>query len=185
VPEEQRRHDQRDQTEDEVGLTEVAALEPRRSLHLADEEGRCHPDEHQDAEHVDEEEEPALVAEPRQRPLAVDGGEERHHDGREQDEEAPEDERVHQARPEPLQELPLAQDDRRLGTRPPADVAGAARRLPEPHDAVEQVRAAEEEAACDGEHDGEREARRERAHDAARIAAEIAGRISCRSPITA
>ena len=40
VPAEQRRHDQRDQPEDQVGLAEVAPLEPRRPLHLADPERR-------------------------------------------------------------------------------------------------------------------------------------------------
>ena len=38
VPEQQRQHDQRDQPEDEIGLTEVAAPEPLRPLHLADPE---------------------------------------------------------------------------------------------------------------------------------------------------
>ena len=59
-------------------------------------------------------------AEPRQRRVLVDRGDHRHHDRREEDEEAPEDERVHQPRHEALQELALAEDDRppRCGRAP-------------------------------------------------------------------
>ena len=84
-------------------------------LHLADQERGRHADEHEDAEDVDEEEEPALVTEPRDRPVAVDRAEERHHDRREEDDEPPEDQRVDDARDEALEELPLA--ERRSSSR--------------------------------------------------------------------
>ena len=48
--------------EDQVRLAEVAALEPRRALHLADRRTPpTHADEHQHREQVDQEREPALV----------------------------------------------------------------------------------------------------------------------------
>ena len=46
--------------------------------------------------------------------LAVDDVDQRDQDRREEDDEAPEDERVHEPGAEPLEELPLAEDDRRL-----------------------------------------------------------------------
>ena len=206
VPEEQRRHDERDQAEDQVGLAEVAPLEPGRPLHLADQERRRHADEDEHAEHVDEEEEPPLMPEPGQRPVAIDRPEERHHDRREQDDEAPEDEGVHDAGDESLQKLPLAQDDRRLRLHATPDVPSAAGRLAQPDEAVEEVRAAQEEPAGDGDHESQRDRGDGRAHrspprrrcrvrlqsdtcartsrDGA-TAAEIAGTISCRSPMTA
>ena len=63
-------------------------------------------------------------AEPRERPSSPSTAPiERHHDRREEDDEAPEDERVDEAGDEALEELPLAEDDRRL-------VAHAARTSP-------------------------------------------------------
>ena len=190
MPAEERRHDQRDEPQDQIRLAEVASLEALGPLHLANEERRHDADEDEHAEDVDEEEEPPLVPEPRQRPVRVDGAEERHQDRREEDDEAPEDERVHEPRPEPLQQLALAEHDRRLGADASPDLAGAARGLPEPNDAVEEVRAAEEQAAGDRERPGQDERRSGRAHPgahdrAARSAALTAGRISCMSPITA
>ena len=93
VPADESRHDERDQSEDQICLTEVASLEPGRPLHLPDQERGDHADRHEDAEEVDEGEEPALVPEPRQGPVAVDGAEEGHDDRREEDDEAPEDQR--------------------------------------------------------------------------------------------
>ena len=85
--------------------------------------------------------------------VPVDRGDHRHHDRREEDEEAPEDERVHQPGYEPLQELALAEDDlglvlTRRGTslcgrpacradEPRRGRARGARRAP-PHDEREQ-----------------------------------------------
>ena len=56
-----------DEPEDEIGLAEVAALEPLRPLHLADPERGRDADEHERAEEVDEEREPALPLEPGER----------------------------------------------------------------------------------------------------------------------
>ena len=149
-------------------------------------------DEHEDAEEVDEEEEPPLVPEPRQRPVGVDGAEERHDDRREEDDEAPEDEGVDQPGAEALEELPLPEDDRRLVAHPAADLAGAVDGLPEPDDPVERgARAARRGLPATPSDDERARPRRRpcsrRAHDdrAARIAADSAGRISCMSPITA
>ena len=47
----------------------------------------------------------------------VDGGDHRHQDRRQQDDEAPEDERVHQPGHEPLQQLPLPEHDLELRLR--------------------------------------------------------------------
>ena len=61
MPEQQRDHDRRDQRQDEVGLAEMAALEPLGLLHLADPERGQHAREHEHAEDVDEQRVPALV----------------------------------------------------------------------------------------------------------------------------
>ena len=187
VPEEQRRHDQRDQTENQVGLAQVAPLKPGGALHLADAERGHHADEHEHAEDVDEEEVPPLVSEPGQRPVRVDGSEERHRDRREEDDEAPEDERVDKARDEPLEELPLAEHHGRLGARTAADLAGALRRLAKRDDPVEEMRPPREQAPGHRERGEQSKSGGDRAHPdrEARIAAEIAGTTSCRSPITA
>ena len=132
VPEQEREHDHRDQAENEIGLAEVAALEARRALHLADPERGRDPDEDEHAEEVDEEREPALMAEPRERRALVDGGDHRHHDRREEDEEAPEDERVDEAGAEPLQELLLPEHDDGLVAGADRDVVEPLHRLAEP-----------------------------------------------------
>ena len=197
MPAQERGHDQGDQAEDQVGLAEMASLEPRGPLDLADQERRRHADEHQYAEDVDEEEEPALVPEPRDRPVAVDGAEERHHDRREEDDEAPEDQRVDDPRDEALEELALAEHDRRLGADAPTEVAAPVGRLAHPDEPVEEVRALGEEAACDRDQEAQRDADsavlmfpggRRQPDTSARvrlIAAVSAGTISCMSPITA
>ena len=61
VPEEERRHDAGDQRQDQVGLADVAALEPGRPLHLADDERRHDAGEDQHREDVDEQREPPLA----------------------------------------------------------------------------------------------------------------------------
>ena len=155
VPEQQRQHDQRDQAEDEVGLAEVAALEPLRLLHLADPERGRDPDEHEHDEEVDEEREPALRAEPRQRLALGDGADQRHHDRREEDEEAPEDERVDEAGAEALEQLLLAEHDDRLVAHALRGVVEPLHRLAEPDEAGEQQRAAAEQRARDAEDDEE------------------------------
>ena len=157
VPEQQRQHDQRDQPEDEVGLAEVAALEPLRPLHLADPERGGDADEHEHDEEVDEEREPALRSEPRQRLALRDRADQRHHDRREEDEEAPEDERVDEAGAEALEQLLLAEHDDRLVAHPLRHVVEPLHRLAEPDEAGEQERAAAEQRARDAEDDEEGE----------------------------
>ena len=122
VPEQQADHDGRDQGQDQVGLAEVAALEPLRLLHLADPQRADHSYEHEHAEDVDEQRVPALVAEPGQRVVLVDDPDQRDQDRREEDREAPEDERVQQPRDHSLEQLALPEHD--LGL-----VASAARHV--------------------------------------------------------
>ena len=135
VPEEQSRDDPRDQREDEVRLAEVAAVEAPRSLHLADPERRRDAGEHEHDEDVDHERVPPLALEPAERRsggkrgLAVDDPDDRHEDRREEDEEPPEDERVHEPRHEPLEQLALAEDDRRLVADTHGEVGRARDRL--------------------------------------------------------
>ena len=196
VPEEQRRDDRRDEPEDEVGLAEVAPLEAARPLDLADRERREDADEHEAREDVDEERVPALVLEPAEwraggeRILAVEDRRGRHEDRREEDEEAPEDEGVHEARAEPLEELALSEDDRRLVADPNRELRHAACRLPEPEQPTEEEDAPNEQPARDRDRDDERDRggdARRGAQAALRLlsSAEIAGTTSCRSPITA
>ena len=149
VPEQQRDDDAGDPGEDQVGLAEVAALEPVRAHDLADVERRRDADEHEHGEHVHQQPEPALVAEPRKRRLAVDDADHRDHDRREQDEEAPEDERVHQAGDELLEQLALPEHDDRLLAQAVGHLVGAVdpRRLAHPDEPHEQPRAPREDAA--------------------------------------
>ena len=115
MPEEQRDDDAADQEQDRVGLDDVAAGEPARPLHFADHECRDHAREHEEREDVDEQRVPALAAEPWERGVLVDHADHRDEDGREQHDEAPEDGRMHEARPQSLQKLALSNDDHRFG----------------------------------------------------------------------
>ena len=187
VPEQQRRDDPGDQGEDQVGLAQVAALEARRPLDLADRHGADHADQHEHGEHVDHQREPALVPEPRQRGVAANGADHRDHDRGEEDQEAPEDRGVDQARHEALEQLLLAEHDHGLVLDPLRHVVEALDRLAEPHEVHEQLRAAAEQRARHREHRGERErSERDVYEDCAFLSsAVIAGTISARSPITA
>ena len=153
----------------------------RTTLRIDDRGGDA--DEHEHDEEVDHPAEPRLVPEPRQLRVLVDRGDHRHHDRREEHEEAPEDERVHQPGHEALQELPLAEHDLDLVLHPPADVGRAVVRLRAAHLLREERRPAPRAAAGDGdeqpEDDGAYEPR------TLLSSALIAGTISCRSPITA
>ena len=151
MPEQQRQHDQRDQPEDEVGLAEVAAPEPLRPLHLADPERGGDADEDEHDEEVDEECEPALRSEPRQRLALRDCADQRHHDRREQHQEAPEDERMDEAGAEALEQLLLAENDDRLVAHPLGHVVEALHRLAEPDEPGEKERPAAEQGARDAE----------------------------------
>ena len=187
VPEQQRRHDPGDQRQDQVGLAEVAALEARRALHLADQRRADHAGEHQHGEHVDQQREPALMPEPGQRRVAVDRADQRDQDRREQDEEAPEDRRVDQPRHEPLEQLALAEDDLGLVARSARQIVEAIGRLAHPHEADEQPRPAREQGAADreGRSEGKRSGQHVYGVRAFLSSAVIAGTISVRSPITA
>ena len=148
---------------------------------------RADADQHEHREDIDQEGKPALIAQPRQRGVLGDHPDQRDQDRRGEDEKAPEDEGVDQARPQPLQQLALAEHDCRLVAHPAGTVAGAGygrtranESEQEPHTLSEQDRAHPRQR---GEHDGGDE-------DAYvpftfLISAEIAGTTSCRSPITA
>ena len=92
-----------------------------------------------------------------QRLALRDGADQRHHDRREQHEEAPEDERVDEAGAEALEQLLLAEHDDRLVAHPLRHVVEPLHRLAEPDEAGEQERAAAEQRARDAEDDEERE----------------------------
>ena len=187
VPADQRHDDARDREQDQVGLAQVAAVEPARPLDLADRERGHHADEHHRREHVDQEREPALLAEPRDRRGLRDDPDQRHHDRREQHDEAPEDERVHEAGDEALEQLALARDDhdlvldRAVGTSSNRGTGLPSRMI------RYSCRARRAEQAAGDERSRPR-ARRRRSRQPPRrrrISAAIAGTTSCRSPITA
>ena len=120
------------------------------------------------------------------RRVAIDGRDHRHDDGREQHDEAPEDQRVHHPRAQPLQQLALADRDHRLLAHALRHVVEPGRGLAEAHDPDEQPGAAGEDAA------GHCQRRQQRDQGdglypapAFRSSAVIAGITSCRSPITA
>ena len=150
VPARERDHDARDQREDQVGLAAVAPLEPLRAARPCGSRRRSTtPEQHEHDEEVGERREPALRAEPRDRLVPVDGTDHRDHDRREEDDEAPEDERVHQPGHEPLQQLALAEHEHGLVADARADVVEALDRLAHPNQPDEQQRAAREQAARD------------------------------------
>ena len=187
MPQQQRQRDRRDQREDEIGLAEVTALEPARTQHLADVHRGAHPDEHEHREQVDEKRVPPLVAKPRQCRVLVNDADHRDQDRREQHDEAPEDERVHQPRHEALEQLALPEHDRRLVLHPPPGVERPIDRLSAAYQAAQKQRAPHEQRATDGNRGRERNGGDDGDYVPLvfRISAEIAGTISCRSPITA
>ena len=96
------------------------------------------PGEHQKDEDVDERHEPALRAEPGNRPAAVDRREQRQHDRREENEEPPEDRGVHHTGQEPLEELALPEHDHRLVADAAGQVVVALDGLPRAHERDQQ-----------------------------------------------
>jgi hypothetical protein len=187
VPQHERRDDARDHGQDQVGLAEVAALEALRALDLADGHGGDHAQQHHHREHVDHQREPALMAEPRQRGVLAHRSDHRDDDRREEDDEAPEDRGVHQARHEPLEQLALPQHDLGLVADTPGRVPRAIHRLAEPDEVDEQLGAAREQPAADGEGGRQRDRSGEHVYVERPFlsSAVIAGTISVRSPITA
>src|ERR671914_233924 len=176
-----------DQGQDEVGLAEVAALESGRPLQLADADRGHDADQHEHREDVHQQREPALVAEPRQRGVAVHRADHGDQDRGEENQEAPEDERVHQAGTEALEELALAQHDRRLVADAPGQVVEALARLAEPYQVDQELGPAREQKAAhgDGQREGDRSEKNVYGPRAFLSSAVTAGTISVRSPITA
>ena len=193
MPEEERRHDPGDEPEDEVGLAEVAALEPLRPLHLADPERGGDADEDEAAEEVDEERKPALPLEPAERRasrearVGIDDVDDRDEDRGEEHDEAPEDQRVHDPRHEPLQELALAEDDDGFVLDPLRQLVEALERRAHADEAPEEERAPCEDRQRDGRdrREGERGQGGGYWPRTFLSSAEIAGTTSCRSPMTA
>jgi hypothetical protein len=119
--------------------------------------------------------------------VLVDRADHRDQDRREEDEEAPEDGGVDEPRNDPLEQLPLAQDDDGLVPDPLRRVAEAVDRLAEPNEVDEQLRPPAEERAAEGKKrgEGERSGRDVYETRAFRSSSVIAGTTSARSPITA
>ncbi len=186
VPEQQRDHDRRDHRQDQLRVALVAALEALWLDDPAHVEGRRHSDQHQHAEDVHQQRVPALRPQPRQGLAAVDDTDHRDQDRRCQDQEAPEDEGVHQPRPEALQELALAEHDRHLVARPDGVVTGAVSRLGGADECGQPRGAAACERPADHQRAGQRHnlIRRDYVPLTFRISAAIAGSTSCTSPIT-
>ena len=188
VPQQQRRDDPGDHGQDQVGLAEVAALEALRALHLADPHGGHHAEQHEHREHVDHQREPALVAEPRQRGVA------RRPPRSSRSRSSGRGRRSPRRSPRASGPGP----SRWNSLRWPSTISASLRtrrgtsskrvdRLAEPHEVDQQLRAAREQAAADGERGRERERSGgdvycERAFLSSAV---IAGTISVRSPITA
>ena len=187
VPEEQRQHNSRNQREDHVRLRDVRALEARRPHDGAIDDRGADAHEHEHDEEVDEEREPTLSREPRDALVLVDRGDHRRHDRREQHEEAPEDECVHQPRYEPLEQLALPEHDRRLVLHAARDVAPTVDGLTGEHEPSQEQGAAREQPAADREKRDEPQRAGEDRYCPRTLlsSALIAGTISCRSPTTA
>jgi hypothetical protein len=94
---------------------------------------------------------------------------------------------VHRAGHEALEELALAEHDRRLVLDAPEDVVGSLQRPRRPDEPGEEQRAPREQPAGDGEQrrEGDGAGRGSYAPFAFLSSAVIAGTISWRSPITA
>ena len=183
VPQEQRDHDSGDQAEDQIRLAEVTAHETRRPLHLTDHESGDDAGQDQQREDVDQERVPALRSEPGQGGASIDRANHRDQDRREQDEETPEDGRVHESRQQSLQELALTDHDRGLRPCPGGHVVEPGGGLSRADQPVKKLCSSREECDRDCERQGERDGLRDD-HRRLRISAEIAGTISFRSPVT-
>jgi hypothetical protein len=114
--------------------------------------------------------------------VLVDCGDHRHEDRREQHDEAVEDERVCNARHEPLQQLALAEHDLDLVLDPSGNVRRTVVRLRTPNLLDEELRTEDRAGADDEQQRAEDDGPYERTFLSSAL---IAGTISCRSPITA
>ena len=182
MPEQQGYDDAADPREDQVGLAEMAAGESLGPLHQSNRVGGDHAGQHAHREDVDQQRVRPLGSEPRQGRVRVGCADHRDDDGREQDDKAPEDHRVHQSRAEALQQLALADHHDRLGARSRGQLVEPPSGLALAHDAVEAPRLAPEQP----EGDDQREHQRQLGgvHRCLRISAEIAGTTSFKSPTT-
>ena len=187
LPQQQRAGDRGDQAQDQVGLAQMAAPEAVGTLHLADPDGARAADQDQRGEDVGQQREPALVAEPGQRRVLVDHPDQRDQDRRRQHQEAPEDERVHQAGHQPLQQLALTEHDRRFVADPLLDIAGAIHRRSPPDQPEQEANPGGEQRSAHRDQRGEHDRGYHHPYEplAFLISCEIAGTIWCRSPITA
>jgi hypothetical protein len=89
--------------------------------------------------------------------VLVDGADHRDHDRGEEDEEAPEDGGVDEARDDPLKQLPLPEHDYRLVANTLRNVLEAVDRLPEPDQLDKELGAPVEQESADRERSGEGE----------------------------
>jgi hypothetical protein len=152
---EQRDDDPEDQSEDPVRLAPVAADEPLGPLAEPDRERDRQAHEHPGGEDVLHEPEPPGPADPRQLEPGIHDLPADLEDRGQQHEEAPEDQGVHQAGHEPLEQLALAEHPRAFAREPDREVAAALHGPPEPDEARQQPGPAGREAAGDGDHPGE------------------------------
>jgi len=113
------------------------------------------PDQHPGREHVLDEPQPPRPADQRELEARIDQLARDLHDRRQQDQEAPEDQRVHQPRQRPLEELALPQDLDPLAGHPAGNVAPALDRPAEADEPCEQSCPSSREPAGDTDHDCE------------------------------
>src|SRR5207342_1819544 len=150
-------HDPEDREEDPVGLLHVGAAEPVGSLHLPDEERDPDANDDEGREEVLQEGEPRGMAEVGQCPGRVDHREHRLGDRRQQDQEPPEDRRVHRAGDRLLEELALAQDLDELPASPGSGTVDPARGTGGADDVEPRPAASDEERDGGRQHHGDGE----------------------------
>src|SRR5918996_123393 len=137
-----------------------APSEPFVPAHLPEVDGHLDADEHQDREHVLEQPEPAGPPDHRDGEPRVEDLAEGLDDRGQQDQEAPEDEGMHQPRAEALEQLPLAQDDHGLVLDALREIVQAADGPAQPHQ-LPQRECADQEQATGGR---QKEEEHDRAH---------------------
>ena len=167
VQREQREHDAEDPHQDEVGLLHVAAHEPLRPLDLADGEGQADADDHQDGEQVLQQPEPPAVADQRQGEVRVHGLAHGLDDRGQKDQEAPEDEGMHQSRQQTLEQLSLAEHHGHFALQPDRHVSRSVHRPAQAHQPVQQAGPAGEESR--GRGNERQEDRRRQEHQGASV----------------
>ncbi len=143
----------------------MAADEAFGALEQPDADRDRDPDQHAGREHVLDQAQPVGAADQRELESRIDQLARDLDDRGQQDQEPPEDERVHQAGERALEELPLAQDLDALTGDPARDVPLALDRAAEPHEPRQQPGSPGGQAPGDhhehGEEAGTHEHRRE------------------------